>query len=627
VLRLIDRLKVIREIELPPHLARSVHQNRLLQLAREGAQTDVPHLRDFETTRHHGTLVAILLESTATLTDEILDMHDRIVGSAFAKAKQTYTTSFQESAKAINEKVRLYAKVGNALIEAKKADKDAFAAIEQIVSWEQFTQSVNEVDKLARSEDFDYLGLVGESYSQFRRYAPEFIEAFEFRAAPVAQNLVDAIAVLRVLNANKTRRIPDDTPKTFVRQRWTPFVFTDDGIDRRYYELCVLAELKNALRSGDLWVQGSRQFKDFEDYLLPKERFNAMRSAKELPIDIDTNADTYLSERLERLQEALARVNALAANGELPDADIQAGVLKVTPLTNDVPEKAGELMRQAYARLPHLKITELLLEIDHWTGFSRHFTHLKSQEPATDKVLLLTAILADAINLGLTKMAEACPGSTVARLSWLSAWHIRDETYSKALAEIVNFQHRLPLAEHWGEGTTSSSDGQRFRAGGRAEATGQVNLRYSNEPGALFYTHISDQYAPFHTKVINATVRDATHVLDGLLYHESDLKIEEHYTDTAGFTDHVFALCHLLGFRFAPRIRDLADKRLYVSSRSNLYPALSGLIGGTINLKQIFAQWQEALRLTSSIRQGTVTASLTLRKLGSYPRQNGLASP
>ena len=76
-----------------------------------------------------------------------------------------------------------------------------------------------------------------------------------------------------------------------------------------------------------------------------------------------------------------------------------------------------------------------------------------------------------------------------------------------------------------------------------------------NEPGVLFYTHVSDQYAPFHTKVINVGVRDATYVLDGLLYHESDLRIEEHYTDTAGFTDHVFALMHLLGFRFAPRIR------------------------------------------------------------------------
>jgi hypothetical protein len=75
-------------------------------------------------------------------------------------------------------------------------------------------------------------------------------------------------------------------------------------------------------------------------------------------------------------------------------------------------------------------------------------------------------------------------------------------------------------------------------SGGRGEQAGQVNLRYGTEPGVLFYTHVSDQYAPFHTKVINATVRDATHVLDGLLYHESDLKIEEHYTDTAGFTDH-----------------------------------------------------------------------------------------
>jgi TnpA family transposase len=141
----------------------------------------------------------------------------------------------------------------------------------------------------------------------------------------------------------------------------------------------------------------------------------------------------------------------------------------------------------------------------------------------------------------------------------------------------------------------------------------------------LFDTHISDQYAPFHTQVINATVRDATYVLDGLLYHEADLKIEEHYTDTAGLTDHVFALMHLLGFRFAPRIRDLADRRLYVDGSARRYPTLAPLIGGTIQLRHIHAQWGEVLRLAASIRQGTVTASLMLRKLGSYPRQNGLA--
>ena len=122
-----------------------------------------------------------------------------------------------------------------------------------------------------------------------------------------------------------------------------------------------------------------------------------------------------------------------------------------------------------------------------------------------------------------------------------------------------------------------------------------------------------------------ATVRDATHVLDGLLYHESDLRVEEHYTDTHGFTDHVFALCHALGFRFAPRIRDLADKRLYVPDGPRHDPALARVVGGTINTKLILAQWPEIQRLVASIAQGTVTASLMLRKLASYPRQNSLA--
>ncbi len=114
-------------------------------------------------------------------------------------------------------------------------------------------------------------------------------------------------------------------------------------------------------------------------------------------------------------------------------------------------------------------------------------------------------------------------------------------------------------------------------------------------------------------------------MLDGLLHHESDLRIEEHYTDTAGFTDHVFALMHLLGFRFAPRIRDLGETKLYVPAAGQQYPALAPLIGSPLNLKTIRVHWDEILRLAASIKQGTVTASLILRKLGSYPRQNGLA--
>lgn len=621
---LIERLRRIRDLGLPPELANAVHQNRLLKLARTAEQSTSQHLRRFDDDQRHALLVALLLETRATLTDECLAMHDRIMGALFARAKRRHLEAFADSAQTINEKVRLFAKVGHALVEARKNGVDPFTAIETVMPWEAFEASVTEAASIAKPGADDSLGLIGTSYSQIRRYAPALLETFEFKAAPVAEDLLEAIYLLRRLNATGTREIPEGAPSRFIRKRWASLVHGEGGIERRFYELCVLSEMKNSLRSGDLWVSGSRQFKDFEEYLLSPHAFNELKAGG-LPLPVEPDGERYLKRRLDLLREELTKVNALADQGALPDATCSKGVLRVTPLTNLVPEEAATAMRKVYDLMPHIRVTELLLEVDRWTNFSRHFTHLKSGKPPSDPTLLLTAVLADGINIGLSKMAEACPDANYAKLSWLAAWQIRDETYTKALAELVNAQHQQLLSKVWGEGNTSSSDGQRYRAGGRGEPAGQLNLKYGTDPSVMVYTHISDRYAPFHSRVINATARDATYVLDGLLYHESDIRIEEHYTDTAGFTDHVFGLCYLLGFHFAPRIRDLADKKLYLPDRDSEYSALASLIGGTLQKKHLLAQWDEVLRLATSIRKGTVTASLMLRKLGSYPRQNGLA--
>lgn len=621
----IERLKVWQALDLPIGVDRLIHQNRLLKIAREGGQMTPADLAKFEPQRRYATLVALAIEGMATVTDEIIDLHDRILGKLFNDAKKRHQKQFQASGKAINAKVRLFGRIGQVLIDAKQAGDDPFAAIETVISWEAFAKSVTEAQSLAQPEEFDFLHRLGESYATLRRYAPAFLTALKLRAAPAAKGVLEAIEVLRSMNNDNARKVPADAPTDFIKPRWQKLVITDTGIDRRYYELCALSEMKNALRSGDIWVQGSRQFKDFEDYLVPPAKFDSLKQANELPLAVAADCEQYLSERLTLLETQLATVNRMAQANELPDAIITASGLKITPLDAVVPDTAQLLIDQAARILPHVKITELLLEVDEWTGFTRHFAHLKSGDLAKDKNLLLTTILADAINLGLTKMAESCLGTTYAKLAWLQAWHIRDETYGAALSELVNAQYRHPFAEHWGDGSTSSSDGQNFRTGNKAESTGHINPKYGSSPGRTFYTHISDQYAPFHTKVVNVGVRDSTYVLDGLLYHESDLRIEEHYTDTAGFTDHVFALMHLLGFRFAPRIRDLGETKLYIPKRDATYEGLKSMIGGTLNIKLIRAHWDEILRLATSIKQGTVTASLMLRKLGSYPRQNGLA--
>lgn len=429
----IERLKFWQALDLPAGIEKQVHQNRLLKIAREGGQMTPSDLAKFEPQRRYATLVALAIEGMGTVTDEIIDLHDRIIGKLFNAARNKHQQQFQASGKVINDKVRMYGRIGQALIEAKQNGSAPFAAIEAVMPWDSFTASVTEAQTLARPADFDFLHHIGESYATLRRYAPEFLSVLKLRAAPTAKSVLDAIDVLRGMNAENARKVPADAPTSFIKNRWAKLVITNEGIDRRYYELCALSELKNALRSGDVWVQGSRQFKDFDEYLVPVEKFINLKLASELPLAIATDCDQYLYDRLELLEAQLKAVNHLATANDLPDAIITESGLKITPLDAAVP-------------------------------------------------------------------------------------------------------------------------------------------------------------------------------------------------DTAGFTDHVFGLMHLLGFRFAPRIRDLGDTKLFIPKGDAAYDALKSMISSDkLNIKQIRTHWDEILRLATSIKQGTVTASLMLRRLGSYPRQNGLA--
>ena len=123
-------------------------------------------------------------------------------------------------------------------------------------------------------------------------------------------------------------------------------------------------------------------------------------------------------------------------------------------------------------------INGLLAEVDQWTSMGDQFLHLRTQAPPKNRQALLTAVLADGINLGLTRRSEACHATTWRQLCWTADWQVREECYAQALAGLIDAQHRQPLAAHWGSGTTSSSDAQFFRAGGRGEVRALVNLHY-----------------------------------------------------------------------------------------------------------------------------------------------------
>ena len=141
-------------------------------------------------------------------------------------------------------------------------------------------------------------------------------------------------------------------------------------------------------------------------------------------------------------------------------------MLKIAPIEKSTPPEAEALAARLYAMLPRIRITDLLAEVAGWTLFPDCFTHLRTGETAADSRILMAGLLADGLNLGLTRMAEACSIASLGQLAWTSDWHIREETYALALRRLVNQQQREPFAAMFGGGIASSSDGQFFQAGG-----------------------------------------------------------------------------------------------------------------------------------------------------------------
>lgn len=191
---------------------------------------------------------------------------------------------------------------------------------------------------------------------------------------------------------------------------------------------------------------------------------------------------------------------------------------------------------------------------------------------------------------------------------------------------LVNYHYQLPLSRLWGGGMLSSSDGQRFPVRGSVRQARALPRYFGYGKGITFYSWTSDQFSQYGSKPVPTTLRDATYVLDEILNNETELPILEHTTDTAGYTELIFALFDLLGLQFSPRIRDLADQELYRTSQIQLdaYPKLKSHLQSVINQERILTHWDEMLRLAGSLKTGRVTASLIVQKLQAYPRQHPL---
>jgi len=277
-----------------------------------------------------------------------------------------------------------------------------------------------------------------------------------------------------------------------------------------------------------------------------------------------------------------------------------------------------ELRATIGASLPRVRIEDLLQDVDEWCGFTRAFQPLGGYEPRGADLhrSLLATLIAHGTNLGLAAMSQSVDTLTADALQDTSRWFLRDATIKAANTILVDHHHGLKLSSVWGDGSRSSSDGQRFVVE-RDSLLGSVYPRYFGyyDRALQLYTHTSDQNSVYGTQAISCAPREAGYVLGGILDNDTALAIREHTSDTNGFTEHLFALCALLGITFMPRLKDLPDQVLSRIDRDADYGALQPLLRGRINIELILEQWDQMVRLAASLKDRLTPAHVVMQRL------------
>lgn len=561
----LEKLHYIRQLPIAGVDLSVLSPNRVKLLAQLGKRSTNQALQRAPERRRYPILLAFLYQALRDLTDEIIDMYCQCLHDAYRGARHDLEAFKKDAYKSANEKVYILEELSGLVLDEKISDERLREVIYRYFPPDRLQSVVAECRDIARPLQDHYYDFLATRYSYIRQFAPEVLSTFSFQANTKAACLLTAIKVLRQMNANNQKKLPLDAPLDFLPADWKSYVIDRRGqVDRRYWELCVLWELRNRLSSGDIFLPESSKYASPEQYIMPPEVW-AAKKAQILPQLKVTAAsgEEWLAQREEELSVLCQKAEETLRGGG--PIRIEEGKLIVSPRTTEaLPESAVKLQEEVTRRLPSVDLSDVLTEVHSWTRAADHFRHVAGTEPRAKEALsyIFAIIRAHSHNMGLSQMAESA-GLSYDTFAWYENWYLREETLKDAFSEIVNFQYRQPFSQYWGNGTLSSSDGQRFPVSVKTKNATALPRYFSYGKGLQHYTWTSDQFSQYGAKIAPATVRDALLVLDAILDNETDLPLLEHTTDTSGYTELVFALFHLLGMQFSPRLRDLSDQTLY----------------------------------------------------------------
>jgi len=449
--------------------------------------------------------------------------------------------------------------------------------------------------------------------------------------------LLEAVTFLQNLlrQGQSPRQTPPSTfPTTVIPKALQRYLFTavegkrtEKRLEVDRYKFLVYRLLRNALEAGDVYVQDSMEFRRFEDDLISDTRWqdkDAVLREIGAPILLTPIHETLAAFR-ETLDAKFKAVNQRIEDGTNTHIKVTV-VAGKRRWTLRYPSEEAAVNSPFYSQLPSIGIADLLWFVAERTGCLRAFTHILERyvkhEP--DPREILACVVAMGTNMGLWNIADVAGLSYPALMTTarnylrLETLHAVNDVISNAIATLPAF-HLYDIRDSM----HSSSDGQRMET--QIET---INARHSPKyfglkQGVSAYTLVAN-HVPINAKIIGTHEHESHYVFDLLYNNTSDIKPEQHSTDTHGTNQVNFWILHVFGYRFAPRYRDLHKKidTLVGFQHPNHYADCLIKPSRKAFNALISKEWPNIQRIMASLAQKDITQATIVRKLSSYVRQN-----
>jgi TnpA family transposase len=299
-------------------------------------------------------------------------------------------------------------------------------------------------------------------------------------------------------------------------------------------------------------------------------------------------------------------------------------VLKRTP-PKPISPTLEPLIGALHERVPQRNLLDILRNVEHWTGWSRHFGPLSGSDPKLEnpRDRYIVTAFTYGCNLGPVQMARHTRGRVSAHQLWLANHrHITTERLDAAIRDVINRYSRCPLPRLWGKEKVAAADGTQFALYSE-NLVSEYHIRYGSY-GGVAYHHVSDRYIALFSHFITCGVWEAVYILDLIQQNTSAVQPNILHADTQGQAAPVFGMAPLLGIQLMPRIRNWKELIFYRPSKDTQYQHIDRLFSNVIDWSLIETHWRDLLQVVLSIRAGKVLPSTLLRKLTNYSRKNRL---